>query len=166
VLVNCQFASLQCRIAAADGSPRPCRERGRVRVCLDGNGTNGCARKPLTLVLSPCLRGEARKRDAEARFFGTDNQRALAGVDPAFLPVQFFGCENGTPAIAGGVRGVAVAADQTLLPLHLSFCRTTLKNEASGNEASGSVFLAFRIVTIDPRSTWIGLRPSSVKKTG
>ena len=44
-------------------------------------------------------------------------------------------------------------ADQTLLPLHLSFCRTTLKNEASGNEASGSVFLAFRIVTIDPRST-------------
>src|SRR6266487_6895295 len=57
-------------------------------------------------------------------------------------------------------------ADQTLLPLHLSFCRTTLKNEASGNEASGSVFLALRIVTIDPRSTWIGLRPSSVRKTG
>src|SRR5437773_5102597 len=57
-------------------------------------------------------------------------------------------------------------ATQTLLPLHLSFCRTTLKNEASGNDASGSVFLAFRIVTIDPRSTWIGLRPSSVRKTG
>ncbi len=64
-----------------------------------------------------------------------------------------FGCENGTAAIPGGVRGGAVPADQTLLPLHLSFCRTTLKNEASGNEASGSVFLAFRIVTIDPRST-------------
>ena len=57
-------------------------------------------------------------------------------------------------------------ASQTLLPLHLSFCRTTLKNEASGNDASGSVFLAFRIVTVDPRSTWIGLRPSSVRKTG
>src|SRR5258705_8493925 len=57
-------------------------------------------------------------------------------------------------------------ADQTLLPLHLSFCRTTLKNDASGNEASGSVFLALRMVTIDPRSTWIGLRPSSVRYTG
>src|SRR6266571_9270958 len=57
-------------------------------------------------------------------------------------------------------------ASQTLLPLHLSFCWTTLKNEASGNDASGSVFLALRIVTIDPRSTWIGLRPSKVRKTG
>jgi hypothetical protein len=57
-------------------------------------------------------------------------------------------------------------ADQTLLPLHLSFCRTTLKNEASGNDASGSVFFALRMVTIDPRSTWIGLRPSSVRYTG
>src|SRR6476620_6313879 len=57
-------------------------------------------------------------------------------------------------------------ADQTLLPLHLSFCRTTLKNEASGKEASGSVFLALRMVTSDPRSTWIGLRPSSVRYTG
>src|ERR1700739_4646576 len=41
-------------------------------------------------------------------------------------------------------------ATQTLLPLHLSFWRTTLKNEASGSEASGSVFFALRIVTIDP----------------
>src|SRR6266511_851894 len=57
-------------------------------------------------------------------------------------------------------------ADHTLLPLHLSFCRTTLKNDASGKEASGSVFLALRMVTIDPRSTWIGLRPSSVRYTG
>lgn len=57
-------------------------------------------------------------------------------------------------------------ADQTLLPLHLSFCRTTLKNDASGKEASGSVFLALRMVTIDPRSTWMGLRPSSVRYTG
>src|SRR5262245_44589994 len=56
--------------------------------------------------------------------------------------------------------------DQTLLPLHLSFCRTTLKNEASGNDASGSVFFALRTVTIDPRSTWMGLRPSSVRYTG
>src|SRR5436305_35243 len=53
-----------------------------------------------------------------------------------------------------------------LLPLHFNFCRTTLKNEASGNEASRSVFLALRMVTIDPRSTWIGLRPSRVKNTG
>src|SRR4029077_1614043 len=57
-------------------------------------------------------------------------------------------------------------ADQTLLPLHLSFCRTTLKNEASGNDASGSVFFALRMVTIDPRCTWLGLRPSSVRYTG
>src|SRR5215469_13695320 len=57
-------------------------------------------------------------------------------------------------------------ADQTLLPLHLSFCLTTLKNDASGNDANGSVFFAFRTVTIDPRSTWIGLRPSSVRYTG
>jgi len=56
--------------------------------------------------------------------------------------------------------------DQTLLPLHLSFCRTTLKNDASGKEASGSVFLALRMVTSDPRSTWMGLRPSSVRYTG
>src|SRR5215469_15352963 len=56
--------------------------------------------------------------------------------------------------------------DQTLLPLHLSFCRTTLKNDASGNEANGSVFFALRTVTIDPRSTWMGLRPSSVRYTG
>jgi hypothetical protein len=59
-----------------------------------------------------------------------------------------------------------VRADQTLLPLHLSFWRTTLKNDASGKEASGSVFLALRMVTIDPRSTWMGLRPSSVRYTG
>ena len=57
-------------------------------------------------------------------------------------------------------------ADQTLLPLHLSFCRTTLKNDASGKEASGSVFLALRMVTSDPRSTWMGLRPSNVRYTG
>src|SRR6059058_3010295 len=53
-----------------------------------------------------------------------------------------------------------------LLPLHFNFCLTTLKNEASGNDASGSVFFALRIVTTDPRSTCIGLRPSSVRNTG
>src|SRR5215217_5056839 len=58
------------------------------------------------------------------------------------------------------------AAVHTLLPLHFNFCRTTLKKEASGNDASGSVFFALRIVTVDPRSTCIGLRPSSVKNTG
>jgi hypothetical protein len=56
--------------------------------------------------------------------------------------------------------------NQTLLPLHLSFCRTTLKNEASGSDANGRVFFALRTVTIDPRSTRIGLRPSSVRYTG
>ncbi len=56
-----------------------------------------------------------------------------------------------------------MAGTYTLLPLHFSFWRTTLKNEASGNEASGSVFFALRMETIDPRSTWIGLRPSSVR---
>src|SRR6266571_7580321 len=53
-----------------------------------------------------------------------------------------------------------------LLPLHFNFCRTTLKNEAWGRAASGSVFFALRMVTIDPRSTCIGLRPSSVRNTG
>ncbi len=161
MLVNCQFASLRCGIRRGAWVASPLGE-GLPRRQLN----NGCARKPLTLVLSLCLRGEARKRDAEARFLGTDNQRTLPGESIQLSYEYSFGCGNGTAAIPGGVRGVAVAADQTLLPLHLSFCRTTLKNEASGNEASGSVFLAFRIVTIDPRSTWIGFRPSSVKKTG
>ena len=122
------------------------------------------SRQTLTLPLSLQGRGDpcAAAYPTPQRRELTIDQQTLPGVDPAFLRVQF-GCENGTAAIPGGVRGVAVAADQTLLPLHLSFCRTTLKNEASGNEASGSVFLAFRIVTVDPRSTWIGLRPSSVR---
>src|SRR4026207_556758 len=47
-------------------------------------------------------------------------------------------------------------AAQRLLPLHFNFCRTTLKNEACGSDASGSVFFALRMVTTDPRSTWIG----------
>src|SRR5439155_9465262 len=54
----------------------------------------------------------------------------------------------------------------TLLPLHLSFCRTTLKKETSGNAASGSVFLALRMVIVDPLLTRIGGRPSKVRKTG
>src|SRR5437870_13759193 len=62
--------------------------------------------------------------------------------------------------------GCDYLARQTLLPLHLSFCRTTLKDEASGNDASGRVFLALRIVTRAPRSTWIGLRRASVRITG
>src|SRR6266699_3295295 len=54
----------------------------------------------------------------------------------------------------------------TLLPLHLSFCRTTLKKETSGNAASGRVFLALRMVIVDPFLTRIGGRPSKVRKTG
>ena len=53
-----------------------------------------------------------------------------------------------------------------LLPLHFNFCLTTLKNEALGNDANGSVFFALRMVTVEPRSTCIGLRPSSVRHTG
>src|SRR5437763_9531210 len=53
-----------------------------------------------------------------------------------------------------------------LLPLHFNFCLTTLKNEASGSDANGSVFFALRMVTTDPRSTWIGFRPSKVRNTG
>jgi len=53
-----------------------------------------------------------------------------------------------------------------LLPLHFNFCLTTLKNEVSGSDASGSVFFALRMVTTDPRSTCIGLRPSNVRNTG
>src|SRR5258705_8456907 len=64
------------------------------------------------------------------------------------------------------LRKARCNAVQTLLPLHLSFCLTTLKNEASGNDANGSVFFALRTVTSDPRSTRIGLRPSSVRYTG
>src|SRR5215471_20568837 len=70
--------------------------------------------------------------------------------------------KRGTP----NLEKSSLRIDQTLLPLHLSFCRTTLKNEASGNDANGSVFFALRTVTIDPRSTRIGLRPSSVRYTG
>src|SRR5260370_18050310 len=54
----------------------------------------------------------------------------------------------------------------TLLPLHLSFCRTTLKKETSGNAASGRFFLALLIVIGDPLLTRIGGRPSRVRKTG
>src|SRR5260370_35535091 len=54
----------------------------------------------------------------------------------------------------------------TLLPLHLSFCRTTLKKETSGNAARGRVFLALRMVIVDPRLTRIGGRPPNVRKTG
>ena len=81
----------------------------------------------------------------------------------------YLGSKRRTPNIERRILqplGFNRCGDQTLLPLHLSFCRTTLKNEASGNDASGSVFFALRMVTIDPRSTWIGLRPSSVRYTG
>src|SRR5262245_15090385 len=70
---------------------------------------------------------------------------------------------EGAVANTRGACASQNCAGHTLLPLHLSFCRTTLKNEASGNDASGSVFFALRTVTIDPRSTWMGRRPSSVK---
>ena len=81
----------------------------------------------------------------------------------AFVWVGAAKTQLALPMVAAGEIG---CADQTLLPLHLSFCLTTLKNDASGNDANGSVFFAFRTVTIDPRSTWIGLRPSSVRYTG
>src|SRR5439155_6288601 len=54
----------------------------------------------------------------------------------------------------------------TLLPLHFSFCRTTLKKETSGNAASGRVFFASRMLIVHPLFTRIGWRPSKVRKTG
>src|SRR6266480_4373957 len=54
----------------------------------------------------------------------------------------------------------------TLLPLHFSVCRTTLKKETSGNAASGRVFFALRTLIVDPLFTRIGWRPSKVRKTG
>ena len=59
---------------------------------------------------------------------------------------------NGT-LLRSTAASEGLTPNQTLLPLHLSFCRTTLKNDASGNDASGSVLFALRTVTIDPRST-------------
>src|SRR5258705_5934091 len=53
-----------------------------------------------------------------------------------------------------------------LLPLHFSFCRTTLKKETSGNAANGRVFLALRMLIVDPLFTRIGWRPFKVRKTG
>ena len=59
-----------------------------------------------------------------------------------------------------------LAVNYTLLPLHFSFCLTTLKNETFGITASGNVFFAFRISTSDPTSTCIGSRPSTLRYTG
>ena len=73
-------------------------------------------------------------------------------------------CADGRIATADSVTGKT--ALYRLLPLHFNFCLTTLKNEASGSEASGSIFFALRIVTTDSRSTWIGFRPSNVRYTG
>src|SRR5205807_8709083 len=42
-------------------------------------------------------------------------------------------------------RVIFNSRDQTLLPLHFNFWRTTLKNDLSGIDASCSVFFAFRI---------------------
>src|SRR6266481_741027 len=53
-----------------------------------------------------------------------------------------------------------------LLPLHFSFCRTTLKKETSGNAASGRVCFALRMLIVDPLFTRVGWRPSNVRKTG
>ncbi len=94
----------------------------------------------------------------------TTQKHAPVRFASAFVPQIVQAAQSRCSRWPGGAASDAVY--QTLLPLHLSFCRTTLKNEASGNEASGSVFFALRIVTVDPRSTWIGLRPSSVRKTG
>ena len=61
-----------------------------------------------------------------------------------------------------GETGAAVAF-YTLLPLHFSFCLTTLKNDTSGITASGKVRFALRIVTTESISTRIGSRPSTLK---
>src|SRR6266436_10407642 len=124
------------------------RETGRVRVdaaqfapkLLRAGSWNS---EPLTFILSPGFEGRGGPPTAS-----TDVQRST-GLNLLTHKHYALSC-----------------LIQTLLPLHFSFCRTTLKNEASGNEARGSVLFAFRIVTVDSRSTWIGLRPSSVRNTG
>jgi hypothetical protein len=57
----------------------------------------------------------------------------------------------------------ATVAFYTLLPLHFSFCLTTLKNDTSGITASGKVRFALRIMTTESISTRIGSRPSTLK---
>jgi len=62
--------------------------------------------------------------------------------------------------------GIRELAPYTLLPLHFSFCLTTLKKETSGITASGNVLFAFRMATSDPTSTCTGSRPSTLRYTG
>ncbi len=50
-----------------------------------------------------------------------------------------------------------------LLPRHLSFWRTTPKNDTPGIAASGSSLDAFRTVTVTPGSSRIASRPSTVR---
>src|SRR5438552_12037016 len=103
----------------------------------------------------------------ELRRLTSDLQRVIGWSNSGRLPIKSSRLLKGLGVARSPRRPLPRdGVDQTLLPLHLSFWRTTLKNDASGNEANGSVFFAFRTVTIDPRSTWMGLRPSSVRYTG
>jgi|SRR5262245_32484162 len=56
-----------------------------------------------------------------------------------------------------------VPSDQIVLPLHFSFCLTTLKKETCGRTAKGSIRPERRIVTTVPNSIGLGLRPSTVR---
>ncbi len=52
---------------------------------------------------------------------------------------------------------------QTLLPLHFNFCRTTLKNDISGNAASCNVVFDLRMATTAPVFKRTDSRPSTLR---
>ncbi len=77
LLVNCQFASLGCGRRRGAWVASPSQGEGEGEGLPTRQLNQWMYSKALTLVLSPCLRGEAGKRDVKARFLRTDNQRAL-----------------------------------------------------------------------------------------
>src|SRR5258707_15600322 len=82
----------------ACGSPRPCRERVRVRVFLEDNWCTETP-KPLTSVLSPCQWGEARKPARLVSFL----KLLINRHDPRHLaPAAFLPALHCSPAIQAG----------------------------------------------------------------
>ena len=77
VWVSCQFASLGCGIRCGAWVASPLQGEGDGEGLSTGQLNQRMYLKTLALVLSPCPRGEARKRDVEARFVGSCNQRTL-----------------------------------------------------------------------------------------
>src|SRR5947208_6567283 len=77
VLINCQFASLRCGIRRGAWVASPLQGEGKGEGLPTRQLNQWMCSKTPHLSPLPLLRGEARKRDAEARFLGTDNQRTL-----------------------------------------------------------------------------------------